>query len=157
MRRLYLIRRRSATRAIGFHGPVGATPRHDELLAPTALMGFTPFAVLTLPAGVVDVSIRSDPPAVQRTSASIIWSRDRPRDDFITHIPMLVKEAPADHGRSLRLLGFVPADNWLAVGLGAIGEAVLPWALSSLRFSGQRVPSAPSLSSRRSHTLRPGD
>jgi len=69
-----------------------------------------PFAVLILPAGLLDVSTHSDPRAVGRTSTSIIWSRDRPRDDFITHIPML-EEAPADHERSLRLLGFVPAGN----------------------------------------------
>jgi hypothetical protein len=126
-----------------FRYPRDRVPRpgrgaHHQRSAPTALMGFTPFAVLTLSAGVVDVSIHSDPPAVGRTSASIILSRDRPRDDFITHIPML-EEASADHGRSLRLLGFIPADNWLAVGLSAIGDAVLPWASSSLRFSRHRV------------------
>jgi len=92
----------------GVRGPVGMliSSRPDS-----AHGVHWPFAALVLPAGLLDVSTHSDPRAVGRTSTSIIWSRDRPRDDFITHIPML-EEAPADHGHSLRLLGFIPGGNW---------------------------------------------
>jgi hypothetical protein len=140
----------------------GWEARPGRACCSTTLLGFMPFAVLILPAGQANVSIRLRPPAVDPNvhPGSAIFFSPGDRSPFLRRAvawPSRPPEESARNGRSrTSRLG-----SWVCSGSQAVPRKlsrftrpILPWALP---LAGLRTPAGVRAMPRRSrHAVSPG-